>query len=168
MKKEIWLIVVMFGISAFIGGIVYNSIPKTAFVDNRRLFAAFEGKKELENKLEQEANQKKAIIDSLGLQIKAMQALTNPDDETKKRFFALQRRYEELNYEQQGSYQQKSQEYTEAIWKQLSQYTIEYGESKGYDYVFGIAGQGSLMYGKPQYDITEDVIQYVNKKYAGN
>lgn len=166
--KEIWLAILVIGISILIGVIVYNSIPKTAFVDNRRLFEAFQGKKELENKLEQDSNQKKAMIDSLGLQIKAIQESTELDENSKKRLFLLQRQYEQINYEHQGTYQQKSQEYTEAIWKQISQYTLEYSKEKGYDYVFGIAGQGSLMYGKPQYDITEEVLNYINTKYGGN
>lgn len=166
--KHIWTLVLVVGISALIGGVVYNAIPQTAFVDNQQLFDAFQGRKELENKLEQESNARKAALDSLGLQMQALQQRATMDEGTQQRLNRMAQQYQQMNQAYQGYYQQKSQEYTEAIWKQISQYTLEYGESKGYDYVFGIAGSGSLMYGKPQYDITADVIHYINSKYAGN
>lgn len=166
--KHIWILVLSIGVSALIGGIVYNSIPQTAFVDNQQLFDAFQGRKELENKLQQESNVQKAELDSLKLQIQALQQQASVDETIRQRLNKMAQQYQRMNQEYQSHYQQKSQEYTEAIWKQISQYTLDYGQSRGYDYVFGIAGQGSLMYGKPQYDITKDVIQYINSKYAGN
>jgi len=166
--KHVLVLILSVGISALIGGIVYNAIPKTAFVDNQRLFQEFGGKKELEQRLEQAAHAQQAALDSLGLQIKSLQVAAQQDEQAAKRMFLLQRNYQQQEQEQQMDYQQKSQEYTEAIWKQISQYTIEYGESQGYDYVFGIAGQGTLMYGKEGYDITEEVLTYINAKYEGN
>lgn len=166
--KYIWTLILAIGISSLLAGIVYNSIPKTAFVNNHQLFENFEGRKELEQRLEQGANARKTTLDSLSLQIQQIQMAVQKDETLVDRFRSLQQQYAQLNQEHQTLYQQKSQEYTEAIWKQISQYTITYGEEKGYDYVFGIAGQGTLMYGKPQYNITEDVIQYINSKYAGN
>lgn len=50
MKQTIGL-VFSIGISIFIGAFVYTMIPQTAFVDNRQIFEAFEGKKELEQRL---------------------------------------------------------------------------------------------------------------------
>ncbi|BDS15410.1 OmpH family outer membrane protein [Aureispira anguillae] len=166
--KKIVPFILLLGLCALISGAVYNSIPKTAFVDNQQLFDAFQGRKELETRLEQESNGKQAKIDSLGLQIQAMQQLAQTDEGAKQRLQILLQQYQQMNQEHQGFYQYKSQEYTEAIWKQISQYTREYGAEKGYDYVFGVAGSGSLMYGKAHYDITEDVIKYINSKYAGN
>lgn len=166
--KQVWTVIISVGISSLIAAMVYVSIPKTAFVDNQRLFDAFEGKKELENRLEQASNQRKAALDSLGLQIQSMQQLAATDEQAATRLQGMLQRYQQMSQEQEGYYQYKSQEYTEAIWKQISQYAIEYGESSGYDYVYGIAGTGSLMYGKPHYDITDEVIDYINKRYAGN
>lgn len=166
--KHIGVLILAIGISSLIAAVVYNAIPKTAFVDNQQLFDAFQGRKELENKLEQASNAQKATLDSLGLQIQALQQQSSIDDLSKQRLSQMMQRYQQLNQEYQGYYQYKSQEYTEAIWKQISQYALEYGQTHGYDYVFGIAGSGSLMYGKPHYDITEEVLNYINQKYEGN
>lgn len=166
--KQILSLIIALGLCAFMCGAVYLNIPKTAFVDNQKLFDAFQGRKELENRLEKDSNQKKAMIDSLGLQIESMKEIARGDENARQRLQVMLQQYQQMNQEHQGYYQYKSQEYTEAIWKQISQYTREYGEENSYDYVFGIAGSGSLMFGKPQYDITEDVIEHINLKYAGN
>lgn len=166
--KNIWLLVVAIGISCLLAGLIYLQIPKTAFVDNHQLFEAFQGRKELENRLEKKFNECKSNLDSLALKIQSIQNVTTKDEATMQQLYFLQQQYAKQNQTHQELYQVKSQEYTEAIWKQISQYTLEYGAQNGYDYIFGIAGQGTLMYGKPQYDITEDVIKYVNSKYAGN
>ncbi|WMX17577.1 OmpH family outer membrane protein [Aureispira sp. CCB-E] len=167
MKQTIGL-VFSIGISIFIGAFVYTMIPQTAFVDNRQIFEAFEGKKELEQRLEQMSNKNQGILDSLGLKIQGIEKQIEIDNLGKERLHQLQQEYQYLSQLHQKEYQEKSQEYTEAIWKQISEYTREYGQSKGYDYVFGIAGQGTLMYGKDHYNITKEVIIYINLKYAGN
>lgn len=137
-------------------------------MDNHYLFEHFQGRKELEQRLEGEANKRKAVLDSISLQIQALMPVAHIGEDNPQKLRALQGHYQRLSQEHQGMYQQKSQEYTEAIWKQISQYAQEYGEQEGYDYVFGIAGQGSLMYGKQYYDITKEVATYINSKYAGN
>ena len=159
--------VVAVGIGALIGVAVYSCIPKTAFVDNQRLFDAFQGRKELESRLKQTFNQKQLMIDSLGLQIKSLQQTAATSTAQQMRLQGMIQQYQQMQKDTQNDYQYKSQEYTEAIWKQISTYTREYGEQHHYDYVFGIAGSGSLMFGKPHYDITDDVIQFVNDRYAG-
>ena len=78
--KHIWVLILAVGISSLIVAAVYNTIPKTAFVDNQQLFDAFQGRKELENKLEQASNAQKATLDSLGLQIQALQQQSSIDD----------------------------------------------------------------------------------------
>lgn len=165
--KSIVLFVVTVGLCGLIGVIVYNCIPKTAFVDNQRLFNAFQGRKELEDRLEQEFNRKKLVMDSLGLQIKSLQQTTAASIDQQKQLQVMLQRYQQMQQDNQNYYQYKSQEYTEVIWKQISAYTRAYGEEYNYDYVFGIAGSGSLMFGKQHYDITDDVIHFVNKRYAG-
>lgn len=165
--KHLWTLVIAIGISALIGGAVYNSQPKTAFVDNQRLFEVFEGKQELEARLEGGAQAQQAALDSLKLQLMQLEHLAQTDETARSQFMRLQRHYQEQQQWAEGLYQQQSREYTEAIWKHISQYTVAYGEANGYDYIFGTAGQGSLMYGAKSRDITEEVAAYINLQYAG-
>ena len=105
--KYLWTLALAVGISALIGGIVYNAIPQTAFLDNVRLFEAFQGRKELENRLEQENNKQKTIIDSLGFRMKAVQQLAQTNEDARKRLYLMQQQYQQMSREQQGWYQQK-------------------------------------------------------------
>ncbi|MCH2044428.1 MAG: OmpH family outer membrane protein [Saprospiraceae bacterium] len=155
-------------VSISIGLYLYSQLPKTAYVESQTLFEAFDGKKELENQFKNDNGKKQAKLDSLSLQIQALQRIATQDNEAKNKMHLLQQQYQQLQQEYQGHYQYKSSEYTEAIWKQISQYTIEYGKANGYDYIYGVAGSGSLMYGKEEKNITKEVIKYINDKYAGN
>lgn len=165
--KYIWTLVVAIGISALIGGAVYSSQPKTAFVDNQRLFQAFEGKRELEARLENAAQSQRIALDSIKLQLIQLEQVAQTEQEARPQFMRLQRHYQAEQHRIEGAYQEQSRRYTEAIWKHISQYTLAYGEAHGYDYIFGTAGQGSLMYGASSRDITDEVIAYINHEYAG-
>ena len=41
----------------------------------------------------------------------------------------------------------------------------EYGKDKGYSFILGANDGGSVLYGKDNKDITEDVVKYLNSKY---
>ena len=165
--KHLLTVVVAVGASALFSVLVYLQQPKTAFVDNQRLFDAFEGRKELEARLEQGAQAQQVALDSLKLQVLQLESSASTNSTTAQRYRQLQRHYQQQQQLAEGRYQQQSRDYTEAIWKQISRYTLEYGEQAGYDYIFGTAGQGSLMYGAPQRDVTDEVLAYINQRYAG-
>lgn len=165
--QPIWTGIIAVGVSTLISILVYLQQPKTAFVDNQRLFAAFDGKKELEVRLENAAKAKQVALDSLKLQLLHLETLASKDVHARQQLMVLRNEYQEQQQQMERTYQQQSHDYTEAIWKQISHYTLVYGEANGYDYIFGTAGQGSLMYGASQRDITEEVVAYINQQYAG-
>lgn len=140
-----------------------NNAPKTAYVQGQLVFDGFAGKKEMQNKLTQEMNQQKAVLDSIKVQ--AMRLGNSKENETK--IAQLQEQYQILYEEHQVVGQQKMAEFSQEIWKQINEYSREFAEKNGYDYLFGAMGNGSLMYASPQYDVTEQLIQYINAKYEG-
>lgn len=156
------------GMALLLVTVVYLQIPKIAYVDAALLFQEFEGKKEMEQQLEQLQKGQKQQLDSISLQLKALEAMAQKEDSNRARWMDLQQYYNTLNQEYQAQQYQKSQEYTQAIWKQINQYTQEYGKEQGYDYILGAAGQHSLLYANEGKDITPAVVDYINQKYAGN
>lgn len=60
-------------------------------------------------------------------------------------------------------YQNKSATFERVIWEKINQKINEYGKEKGYDYIFGAKGDGSIMYASDAKDITKEVIAYINK-----
>lgn len=165
--QYLWTGIIAVGISTLISIGVYLQQPKTAFVDNQRLFDAFDGKKELEARLEQGTQGQQAVLDSLQLQLMQLERRAQTEPTARQQFVRLHNQYQQQQRQLDDNYQQQSREYTAAIWKQISRYTLEYGEANGYDYILGTAGQGSLMYGAAQHDITEEVLAYINQQYAG-
>ena len=156
------------GVALLLTVVVYLQIPKIAYVDATSLFQEFEGKKEMEQQLEQMQRGQKQVLDSIGLQLKALEQMAQKEEAVRVKWMNLQQYHSTMNQEYQAQQYQKSQEYTQAIWKQINQYTQEYGQEQGYDYILSTAGQQGLLYAKEGQDITQEVVNYINQKYTGN
>jgi len=134
--------------------IMNNTRQKSAYVLNQRLFDGFTGKKELEAKITSLRADNKHKIDSLALLM-----------EQKKNEPALIQYYSGIISGYELTEKQVSDQYTSDIWKRLNQYIADFGKEKNYDFIFGTSGYGNLMYASDVHDVTDDVIEYVNKRY---
>src|SRR5690606_30007217 len=63
-------------------------------------------------------------------------------------------------------YHQSSQEINKKIWERLNPVIEQYGKERGFALVIGANGAGTVLYGAPRQDVTDDLIQFVNNKYA--
>jgi len=143
---------------------------KIAYVNIETVYNEFQMKKELEAKFENVQNMRKQILDSLKLQLSLLsKQIQSPKDE------ALMRRFEMGRQEylaKEESFMQSNQEtmsqYSSQIWKQLNQYIKTYGKEKGYAYVLGMEGKGSVLYGEDALNVTDELKAFVNNEYKGN
>jgi outer membrane protein len=142
--------------------IVRLSAPKTAFVSNTVLYEKFQGRLEREQRLKNIENRQKAALDSLalGLQLSAPAA----GEQAQARLVSFNRTKEQTEL----ALAQQARAYDEECWTQISQYVEEYGREHDYDYIFGASGNGSLMYAGTGENITEQVIEYINRRYHGH
>lgn len=69
-------------------------------------------------------------------------------------------KYEKLGPE--GELYQKSVEFSKPILEKINNLITKIGEDEGYDFVFD-AGTGALVFALPKYDITERVLEELNK-----
>jgi outer membrane protein len=130
---------------------------KKAYVINQRVFDEFKGKQELEAKLVQLKGTHKTILDSMMTVIQR-----KPDSrELMTQYQQTMRTFEEQQ-------QELSTSYTADIWKRINQYVSEYGKTAGYDFIFGATGDGGLMYANDVNDITDEVIDHINRKYEAS
>lgn len=60
-------------------------------------------------------------------------------------------------------YQKKSESYDKIVWNDINGKISKYGKEKGYDYILGANGNGSIMYASERINITDDVIDFINK-----
>jgi Skp family chaperone for outer membrane proteins len=152
MKTFVWpiLCILLIAIGVFF---FFQLNSKSAFFYNDKVFAAFQGKIELESKLKAEQARNKASLDSLALLITSGRA-------------ELQGIYNQTAELANIREQQLTEKYTSDIWKFINDKATEYGKEKNYEFIFGAVGDGSLMYAHEKNDITAEFIEYLNSRYS--
>lgn len=144
----------------------YIMLPKIAFVDTAKVFNGFTMKKNLETEFKKIESMRKSQLDSMQLMITVIQkepGLKNKEEILDYKIEELERKRQEFLEANESL----SQKYNEQIWSQLNQYVKDYGSKRGYDFIHGTMGDGNLMYASDKKDITNDVLDYVNKSYNG-
>lgn len=174
--NNIRLLMACFGISliVFLSGMIvyhYTTKQKIAYVDSMRLYNDYAGKKEFEKKYEFQRQRKQAYLDSLFIDLQQLEKKMDEQGSSsiqvaenysnkKKIFEQLAENFEKENKEIEGKY-------LDAIWQSLNQYINEYAKENRFDYVLGATGSGSLMYADEDNNVTKQVTEYANRKYAG-
>lgn len=142
-------------LSIIIGVLVWqNTKQKTGFIVTQRVFASYKGKMELEEKLLTIRRQHKAQLDSLEALIQKQQS--SP---------ALIDRYEAMAQDFDFQEQKLSDTFTADIWKRINQEVEAFAKENNYQIIHGATGDGSLMYASGTLEITDEFIEYLNKKY---
>lgn len=136
--------------------VVYHKLgfEKKAYVLNHQIFEEFHGTYQLKEELKRMRNEHKVHLDSLAVAIEQ----ENP---------GLISKYEQLRQQFALSENELSDKYTADIWKEINRYISDYGKENGYDFIFGASGSGNLMFAKDAHNVTEDIIEYVNRRYEG-
>lgn len=174
MKKtltNIFVVIGLLAITASVCSFCFRNTPSTCYVNLGVVFEKFDYKLELERKLLKVTEARKHIIDSLQFeldvlarQIKSQKQSERDKIETfevRKQFF-LQKREE---FEEDNS--RLVSEFDEQILKQMTQYVKDFGIEHDLDYVLGVDGNGTVLYAEESKDITNEVVEYINKKYKG-
>ena len=165
--------VIFSGLALFLGAMaLYYGLehPKVAFVDLNKVYNEFNMKKELEGKLTGLQNKRKTILDSLEIQINMLtQSLEGmkPSDEQVNQYQTLRQQYAYKQQQFEEDNNRALQSYDQQIWKQLNQYTKEFGSKKDIDFLHGADGTGALMHANESYDLTDELIAFINMKYVG-
>lgn len=154
-----------------LGALVSCQQNKIAFIDNSKLINEYNEKKSLEEKFKQKAQtfDKKADSISKAFQIEAQafdaaagkmsqtEAQTKYNELLQKRqFFQQQLQLEEKQLQSQG------QKEMDSVVKKVKTFVKEYGKKNGYTYILGSNEGGSVLYGKEENDITEEVLKALN------
>ena len=144
-------------------------VSKLAYVDVPKVFSQFDMKKEMQLKFNETEKARKRVLDSLtfDLQMLSRKLKSNPSEElsqlfevNREYFFKNKARMEEDNAA-------LSSQYDKQILERMSQYIADFCKKNHYDMVYGADGNGTLMYADESYNISEDVIAYINNRYKG-
>lgn len=135
------------------------------YVLNQKIFEDFAGTKEVMERLDKLEKRQKEVLDSMNVEIIALERFSGTDPlliQKKKQL------YQNLHEEFVSGNEHEREVYIREIWMQINQYVQDYGREKGYDMIWGGNGTGSLMYGKASLDVSDDVVRYINRRYAGH
>lgn len=145
------------GLAMLIGYLIWDRMTTTTivYVDTISLVESYNLKKELSARLERDFQLKKGQFDSL----KTYYVTDTSNMETRRRLFDLEQELGRLQEDYQGI--------NVTVWNRINPLLATFGKSKGYDIIVGANGMGTVLYGKPAIDITQEVVDYINKDYEG-
>lgn len=148
---------------------------KIAYINVEDLMKDYEGTKALEETLKgkQEVMAKELDSVSAPFQVKVQEYYKNaPSMSTQQRAEAeqaLQQENQVLQARQQQAgqaLQQENQTLSEAITKKVDSFVTIYAKSKGLNLVLGTSGNGTVMYGDDNLNVTSAILEVLNKDFA--
>ena len=159
-------ILVVIALAVSVGALSYafyvsEKVEKVVVVDVIKVFNEFKMKKELEARAEKVLNQYAQEIDSLGVLLE--QTEKNNDEKSSEIFEQL---LYDKKVEVQQAYEVSNKNINEQVWKRLNPLIDEFSKEHNYRIVIGANGMGTVLYTDESAERTNDLIQFINKKYA--
>ena len=154
--------------------VIYNilkPIQKIAWVELSQVYEKFEMRQELETKAKNVAQARKAVTDSLEFELKMLERQINAEqgkNREKINIYEIKReQYLKRKQEFDEDNENMVREYDNQVVTQVNQYMKDFGRERGYKYILGANGTGSMMYADEAEDITGIVNEYINTRYKG-
>lgn len=129
------------------------SSSKTGYVDVFKLVQEFELQKEYTDAAKKELEKEKSLIDSL-VYVERIRNSESNDELKNELYTRLYMKSEE-----------KNKEIEKMIWERLNPYLVDYGKENKYTFILGANGTANVLYADEKMDITDELIEYVNKRY---
>lgn len=134
---------------------------KSVFMETAKVFEGFEMKKGYDLRMESDLGREMNLLDSLKQEVNT--SIELGDSLTA---FKLRKQYYVIEQAYNQKFETLSTQYTTEVNDRLNEYIKAFAEENGYDYVLGSSGQGNIMYAKETLNVTDKLIEYINKKYA--
>ena len=148
---------------------------KLGYVDSQKILSQYQEAIDAQNKLEQIKNQYQAEYEGKVREYQALaqeiesQSLLLSEEKKKEKLKELQDKatqidkykYEKLNPEG-GEFYRKNQELFQPIIKKINDVIAKVGAEEEYDMIFD-ASSGALLHALPKYDLTERIMEELNK-----
>jgi outer membrane protein len=161
--------------SLFISGWIFISTPRIAFVNSSILVNKYLGIKEVMKVYEAKENEWKNNIDTLySIYMRSNNYLeSNRFKMSKKELDRIEREvnHSKENYLRYQSDVEKSsleekQKLMQGALNQINSFIEEYAKERRIDIVIGVTQSGNVLYGSERIDITDEVVEGLNKSYS--
>ncbi|MBN1688848.1 MAG: OmpH family outer membrane protein [Candidatus Omnitrophica bacterium] len=165
MKKILTTVLIL---TFTISGLVYAEGGKTGYVDVARVFDDYEKTKDNDRILQEAGRKKEEERDALVHEVRQIkdELLLLDGDAKNSKQEKLEKKVEELqNFDRDAKNElgQQRSEIVREIFQDIDSTVQEYGEKKGYDFIFN---EKAMIYSNPANDATDDVLKELNKKYT--
>ena len=135
-------------------------IQKIVFLENGKVFEGFEMKLDYDKLMEKDMKNESVRLDSLGFILNQSGLIDSLE------VYRLRKEYYITEELYNKKFEQLSKQYTAEVNERLNGYIEEYAKEMGYSLILGSGGSGNVMYVDPKDNVTEELIKYINEKYA--
>lgn len=168
------LIVWVIGIVFLAGWSNGNAQDKIRYLNSQQILDQLPEAQEVQKKLDEiragyetEYNKLLDRFESLSKEIESQSLLLSPEKKAEKEKELETLRQEIENYQRdklgpQGEFYKKNVELTTPLYDKIDAVIKKVSEEDGYDLVLDVV-QGVVLYAKPEYDITDRVLEELNK-----
>lgn len=165
-----FFVILFIGLFLFVGALyAYAKEQKMAYVDLDRVFEEYNKTKEeyksLDDRLKQKEGERKKMVDEIRRLKDELELLSDKGKEAKQaviddKINALS----EFDRKAKDDFKKDRLNAIRDISNEIDKVIQDYGKSQGYDYIFS---SRAMVFGKDEYDITNEVIKILNSKTAG-
>jgi outer membrane protein len=150
--------------------------PKIGYVQAQKLITNYEGFKEASREFQHKSAIWQANIDTLASEITTIKSKYQKDlptlsaKEIELHVELIKSKEQQLQQYRQGIQQKASQEdqqMTNNVIMEVNAFIKEYGEKHNYVIIFGATEAGNIVYAKDALDLTEEVLDILNRRYKG-
>lgn len=171
--KNVYWLVVVFAVVLLGSSNSYAQL-KIRYINSDRILAEYPSAQEVQKKLdeiragyESEYNKMLQDYENLAKEIENQSLLLSPEKKAEKeqRAQELGVQIEKYRYEKlgpQGEFYQKNLELTQPLYEKINQVIQKIGEEESYDFILDVV-QGVVLYAKDEFDITDQVLEELNK-----
>jgi outer membrane protein len=153
-----------------------GSRPKIAYVQSSYLLSNYQGFKDASLAYQQKSSLWQSNIDTLAKELTSIKTKYQQDlskltaKEKELSIELIKAKDQQLQQYQQGIQQKAAQEdqtMTSGVVQEVNAFLKEYGEARNYMIIFGATDMGNVVYAREGLDITEEVLEALNKNYRG-
>lgn len=157
-----------------IGFFQFQKSDKSAYIDINVLLSEYKGMIDVQKEIELKTKKMDANIDTLiqdwenelRMYEKERTLMTKKEQQLKEEL--LRNKQQQINNYREVVKQQATAEdnkLRQNVIDEINQYIEEYGEELGYEYIYGASGSGNILYASKKKDITQIIIDNLNKKF---
>jgi outer membrane protein len=176
MKNKLWKLMNSTLVVALIIFVFFNFLntqnSNIVFLDNIKLYKEFNMTSDLGKQNEEKFKNEIVEFDSLVKSFKQLEdklkAQEKITDKDRSEYAKQQKVIIEKERQLVAIKEHVKNEINTKVWERLNSYIEQYGKENKIDILFGAQGNGNIMYGDKEFDITTELIEFSNHKYEGN